>query len=91
MNNAARVGRLEPFGDLDGPIEQQFERHRLVAHALAQRRPLQEFHHQEGMAYMLAHFVEGTDVGMIDRGGGAGFPFEALQRRGHRQRCAATS
>jgi hypothetical protein len=32
------------------------------------------------MAAVLADFVEGTDVGMIDGGGGAGFPFEAFAR-----------
>lgn len=78
MDDAAHVGRVEAVGDLDGPVEQRFNRQRLVADAMLQRGALQELHRQEGMAVVLADFVEGTDVGMIDGGRGAGFPLEAF-------------
>ena len=38
---------------------------------------LDQFHHDEGLAFVLADFVNRTDVGMIESGGGAGLPFES--------------
>ena len=38
---------------------------------------LDQFHHDEGLTFVLADFVNRTDVGMIESGGGAGLPFES--------------
>ena len=38
---------------------------------------LDQFHHDEGLTRVFADFVNRTDVGMIQRGGGAGLPFES--------------
>src|ERR1022692_5026560 len=74
MDDAARMSRVQPVGDLDGPVEQGFEQQGLVADAMLQRGALQEFHRQERMPVVLADLVEGTDVRMIDGCRGARFP-----------------
>ena len=38
---------------------------------------LDQFHHDEGLTFVLADFVNRTDVGMIESGGGAGLSFES--------------
>ena len=38
---------------------------------------LHQFHHDEGLTFVLADFVNRTDVGMIERGGSAGLPVES--------------
>src|ERR1022692_861022 len=80
MDDAARMSRVQPVGDLDGPVEQGFEQQGLVANAMLQRGALQEFHRQERMPVVLADLVEGTDVRMIDGCRGARFPLEAFDR-----------
>ena len=39
--------------------------------------PRDHFHHDEGLTFVLADFVNRTDVGMIESGGGTRFPFES--------------
>jgi hypothetical protein len=53
---------------------------------MLQRRPFHIFHSDERTAIGLANFVNGADVGMIQRGCGAGFAaktFECLRVVGH--------
>ena len=38
---------------------------------------LHQLHHDEGLTFVLADFVNRADVGMIERGGGAGLPVES--------------
>ncbi len=47
--------------------------------AVLQRRAFQELHRDEGLVFVLADFVNGADVGMIESGGRAGFAPEAFE------------
>jgi hypothetical protein len=47
---------------------------------LLQRLPIQQLHGDKGLALVLADFVNGADVRVFERGGGAGFAMKALQR-----------
>ncbi len=42
--------------------------------------PVQKLHGDEGLAVLLADFVDGADVGMVQSGGGLRFALEARQR-----------
>ncbi len=48
---------------------------------LAQRPSLDELHHEEGTVARLADLVDRDDVGVIERGGGAGLVLEAREAR----------
>jgi hypothetical protein len=45
-----------------------------------QRHHVQKFHHDEGLAFTPADFVDGTNVGMIQGRCGTSFPAEAFER-----------
>src|SRR6202049_1814139 len=47
---------------------------------MLQRHTVEKFHHDEGLAFTLADFVDGTDVGMIQGRRGTSFPAEAFER-----------
>jgi hypothetical protein len=42
--------------------------------------PFEHFHDDEGVGVDFVHFVNGADVGMVQRGGGARFALESFQR-----------
>src|SRR6202049_335831 len=47
---------------------------------MLQRHTVEKFHHDEGLAFTLADFVDGADVGMIQGRRGTSFPAEAFER-----------
>ena len=49
----------------------------LVICCLVQRFPVHQFHHDEGLAVVLADFVNGDDVGMVQRRSSFGLLDEA--------------
>ena len=42
-------------------------------------RPVEKFHCDEALTVVLADFVDGADVGMVQRGSGVGFAAKALE------------
>ena len=72
---------LECFEVL-GRFSQRLQLHRTVADHVLQRHHVQKFHHDEGLAFTLADFVDGTDVGMIQGRRCTSFPAEAFERLG---------
>jgi hypothetical protein len=48
--------------------------------ALPQRLALQQLHYDEGLPFVFLHFVNGANIGVIQRGNGARFALETLQR-----------
>src|ERR1700674_1539738 len=52
----------------------------MVADHVLQRDAVEKLHHDEGLAFTLADFVDGTDVGMIQGRRGTSFPAKAFQR-----------
>ncbi len=52
---------------------------RTAGDAVFQGQPLEELHDNESLAVFLVNLVDGADVGMVQSGGGAGFPLKAIQ------------
>ena len=76
MRDAGGVRHTERLGHLSAQLRQRFNR-AAFADQRPQRAPLDEFHHDEATGFSFADFVNGDDVGMIERGGGARFLLEA--------------
>ena len=74
MDDSFLVRRLEGVGDLQRDVQRLVERNRAVAQSFGQRRPLDQFHHEE----IGADIVERADVRMIQRGNGSRFPLEPI-------------
>ena len=53
--------------------------HRPPGNAVLQRQPVQKLHGNEGFAVLVVNFVDGADVGMIQRGGGLGLALKAAE------------
>ena len=53
-----------------------------IAHQLGQSLALDVIHREEGIALVLAHFVDGDDVGMLQARGGFGLRAKARYFRG---------
>ena len=78
MNDPGGMSGIQGIGELRAQFQDfvafeapLFQKSRLECLSLDQ------FHHDEGLTFVLADFVNRTDVGMIESGGGAGLPFES--------------
>src|SRR5271166_4275487 len=83
MDDALLMRRVESVGDLNRDVEQAVGREGSpFRDTVAQRFPFQQWHHQKRLARMLSEFMDRADIGMIQSGGGARFPFKSLHRLG---------
>ncbi len=80
MDDALGVGGVEGVGDLDGELQQDVGFERTAVDAVLQGDAFEVLHDDEGLSGGFIDFVDGADVGMIQRRGGAGFALEALER-----------
>ena len=71
--------RIESIRNFDGEREKHLRLQRPPRDAMLQRQPVQKLHGDERLALMLANFVDGADVGMIQCGGSASFAAETFQ------------
>ena len=82
VDDPGGMRRLERVGDLDGERQQQIDLERAPGNAMLQRRPVEKLHHEERPAVLLADIVDGADVGVIQRRGGARLAAESGQGSG---------
>ena len=66
MDDALRVSSLKSISRLYGVVEKGFEFDWSVADDLGERAALKPFHHDELLSIVLANFVNGANVRMID-------------------------
>ena len=82
MNNPGVMGRFERIGNLDRNFQDLGAGQGLVRDQVLQGLPFEQLHHDEGLSFELINLVDDADVGMIEAGGGPGFPLKALQGHG---------
>ena len=82
VHDALHVSGIQRVRHFDADLQQLLQVHGAPADAVLERGPVHELHGDEGMAGVFADFVDGADVGVIERGGRAGLTAEALE--GHR-------
>src|SRR5215472_15743144 len=80
VNDAFGVGGVERVGDFDAKVDKLLGRKRASQHPVLESLALQVLHHNERLTLVLADFVDGTDIGMIQGGGSAGFAAKAFER-----------
>ncbi len=59
--------------------QQRFQSPSGAVDDVLQRRAFQKLHGDEGFAVLFTDVVDGADVGMVQRGGGFGFPPKAFE------------
>ena len=74
-----RVGGVERVRDLDSQVEQLGQGQTTLANTLPESRTIQKLHRDEASALRFTHFVDHTDVGMVQGGRGARFPAKSFQ------------
>src|SRR5581483_1837953 len=80
MNNALRMRRIQRIGHLDPEGEQFLQLERGSVNQVFQRLAAQAFHDDEEMPFVLANFVDGANVGMVECRCGPCFAAKTLQR-----------
>ena len=74
------VGRVQRIGDLDADVNQLMDLQRPVHEAVAQRAPPHQFHHDEGLSFVLVDVEDRTDVAVVQRGCRARFGSKPANR-----------
>ena len=69
--------RFKAAGDLDGDVEYVLERQRSGGDLVVEGFAVEVRHRDEGVPLDLVDFVDGADVGVVERGGGLGLAEEA--------------
>ena len=80
VNDAGAVSGVERVGDFDADFEKAIEFERAAGDDVLESRTVEKLHGDEGAAVVFADVVDGADVGMIQRGSGASFALEAIER-----------
>ena len=79
VDDATLVRGSQALSDCDAAVDRLARGNRAVLERLAQRHPFEQLGDDERRAVVLTEVVHGEDVRVIERGGGAGFLFEARE------------
>ena len=82
MDDPLRVRGLERLGDSDPEVQHLLPGQPPRVQQLAQRLALEQLHHDEGPAGVVADVVDRADVRVVEPGGDARLALEPLERPG---------
>jgi hypothetical protein len=82
MNEAGSVGRIKCIRDLDGKRQKRIGFEWSLDDPAAQYGSFKKLHRDEDFVFVLANFIDGADVGMIQRGGRTRFATKSFQSLG---------
>ena len=80
VDDAFGVGGVEAVGDVNREGEKLFEFERRAGDGVLKSSAIEKLHGDETLAGVLADFVDGANVGMVEGGSRAGFAAEAFKR-----------
>ena len=80
VNDTFGMGSTESVGNFAGKHEKRFQREGLSRNAMLEGQAFEKLHGNEDVIAMLADFINGADIGMIERGCGARLTTEAFKR-----------
>ena len=79
MNDAFAVSGIERIGDLDGNRDNTLRIQRACSYQVFQGHAIQVLHGDERMAFVASDFVDGADIGVIERGCASCFAAKTFQ------------
>ena len=79
VNDTSAVRGLKTLRDFFAEFEELVHWQRPTRDAVAQRFAFEQFHDDEELAVLMGNFVDGADVRVIERGGGARLALKSLQ------------
>ena len=79
MDDALPVGGVEGVGDFDGERNEPVDFEGTAGNLVLEGDAVKVFHGDETLIAEFSDFIDGADVGMVQRGGGAGFAAKALE------------
>ena len=79
MDDALRMRRVQRVSNLNRQLEQHLCFEPLAVDSMLERLTLQQLHDDEPLALVLADLVNGTDVGMIEGGGGPSLALKTFE------------
>ena len=82
VDYAGAMSGVERVGDFDADFEKAIEFERAAGDDVLECRAVEKFHGDEGAAVIFTDVVDGADIRVIERGGGAGFTLEPIERLG---------
>src|SRR5215470_6936797 len=81
MGNPAEMSVIESIDNLNGDLENPLDTQRLARNHVLEGLPLKKLHNNEGLvASVLTDFMNGANVGVVERSGGAGFAKKTFER-----------
>src|SRR5437867_4209142 len=78
MDDAFGMGGFESVGNLDTDVEEALKFEWAAKEQLFECLPFQVLHNNEGPSVIFANFVDGADIGMVQRRCSAGFTSDVL-------------
>ena len=82
MHDAFAVRSVEGVGHFDAECQQPFQFERGALNEVLQGFAAEAFHDDKKKTVVLANFVDGANVGMVQSGGGAGLAAKTLDGLG---------
>ncbi len=80
MNDALAVRGVQRIGNLDRQVEKQLALERLASDLVFQSHAIEKLHGDERASFVIADLVDGADVGMVQRRGGARLAAKTFER-----------
>src|ERR1035441_10429025 len=78
--DASGMGGIQRVCDVDTQRENQLGLHGTSGNVMFQRQAVEKLHGDEHFAVLVVNFVDGTNVRVVQCGGGLGFALEAAER-----------
>src|SRR2546427_10202290 len=79
VNDPLRMGSIQCVGNLDAQLQQLLRVERPAGNAVLERLALQKLHDNKVLAFVFINLMNGTDIRVIQGGGGASFTLKPLK------------
>ena len=79
VDDSFSVRRVQCVRNLNPQLQYLLKRERFARNAMLQRLPVEKFHHNKRLTVVLADFMDGTNIGMVQGGRSLCLTVEAAQ------------